>query len=205
MELLEELILSIKLKDMIYNLKNILKQILPRKNRTINYILGEGSVLYDTASIINNLGINKVMIGRNCHIRGQLLTFGHGGMIKMGDYCYLGINSFVWSARQIMIGNRVLISHNCNVFDNDVHPLDPVKRHGQFKQIITTGQPQKIILYEEKVIIEDDVLIGANSTILKGVTLHKGAVVGAGSVVVKDIPAYTLVIGNPAKPIKQIK
>ena len=52
------------------------------------------------------------------------------------------------------------------------------------------------------VIIEDDVWIGANSVVLPGVTIHEGAVVGAGSVVTKDVPAYAIVVGNPAKVLK---
>lgn len=52
------------------------------------------------------------------------------------------------------------------------------------------------------IIIEDDVWIGANSVILPGVTIKKGAVVGAGSVVTKDVPSYAVVCGNPARVIK---
>ena len=64
------------------------------------------------------------------------MTFGQGGNINIGDYCYIGKNSNVWSAKDINIGNRVLIAHNCNIFDSNTHPLDPVKRHEQFKKIL---------------------------------------------------------------------
>lgn len=168
-------------------------------------VMGENSVLYGEAEIINNLGDKKrIKIDHDSHIRGQLLTFGHGGNISIGDYCYVGRNTYIWSGQEIEIGNRVLISHNCNVFDNDTHPMDAIKRHEQFKKIITDGQPKNINLNDKKTIIEDDVLIGAGAIILKGVRIGKGAIIGAGSVVTKNIEPFTVVAGNPAVFIKKI-
>jgi acetyltransferase-like isoleucine patch superfamily enzyme len=162
-------------------------------------VIGKHSVLYKTASITNNLKIReRIRIGDYCHIKGELLLFGHGGQIELGDYCYVGLNTFIWSAKNIKIGNRVLISHNCNIFDNDTHPLDPDARHRQFVEIITKGHPQKIDIPSTEVYIEDDVLIAANSTILKGVQIGRGAIIGAGSVVTKSVPPFTIVAGNPA-------
>jgi len=184
-------------------IKRILKRIVPAKKY---YLIGDNSVLYDTAKISNNLkDKGKIILGSSCHIKGELLIFGHGGQIKMGDFCYLGSNSYVWSAKKITIGNRVLISHNCNLFDNDTHPLDPEERHAQFREIITSGQPKQIDLNEEEIIIEDDVLIAANSIILKGVRIGKAAIVGAGSVVTKDVPPYSVVAGNPARVVRQLR
>jgi acetyltransferase-like isoleucine patch superfamily enzyme len=168
-------------------------------------IIGENSVLHSEAEIFNNLNDKeRIIIGDFTHIRGQLLTFGHGGKITIGDYCYVGRNSYVWSAKSVKIGDRVLISHNCNVFDNDTHPLDPVKRHEQFKEIITRGQPKQIDLDEQEIVIQNDVMIGANSIILKGVRVGEAAVVAAGSVVTKDVPDWTVVAGNPAIVINTI-
>ena len=53
-----------------------------------------------------------------------------------------------------------------------------------------------------RVTIENDVWIGGDTTILQGVTIHEGAVIGAGSVVVKDVPAWTVSVGNPARVVK---
>lgn len=187
---------------MIIVMKKILRQLMPAKPQCL---LGTGSVLYPTASIINALNRQEnIAVGNFCHIRGELFLFGHGGKIVMGDYCYLGDNSRIWSAKNIRIGNRVLISHNCNIFDNDTHPLEPEARHRQYVDIITTGHPKEIDLKEEEVIIEDDVLIGANATVLKGVTLGKASIVGTGSVVTRDVPPYTVVAGNPARVVKEL-
>ena len=164
------------------------------------------AVFYDMARVVNLVGDPRnIRIGAHSHIRGELLTFGHGGRIEIGDYCYLGHNSYVWSGKSIRIGNRVLISHNCNIFDNNTHPLDPVERHKQFKEVVTVGHPKEIDLHDKEIVIGDDVLIAANAIILKGVTIGEGAVIGAGSVVVKDVSAYTVVAGNPARFIKKIE
>ena len=160
---------------------------------------------YDTARIINNLQkSDAITIGAFTHIRGELLTFGHGGNIKIGDYCYVGEQSRIWSALSIDIGNRVMIAHNVNIFDNLTHPIGAKARHEQFKKIILAGQPSQIDLTEASVVISDDAWIGCLSVILKGVTIGEGAIVGAGSVVTNDIPPWTIVAGNPARIIREI-
>ena len=66
---------------------------------------------------------DKIVVGRHSRILGELLTFAHGGEIQIGEWCYLGEGSRIWSAASIVIGNRVLISHAANIFDNLTHPL----------------------------------------------------------------------------------
>ncbi|HYA42161.1 MAG TPA: acyltransferase [Syntrophobacteraceae bacterium] len=169
-------------------------------------ISGTGSVLYPTARVSNIFGDPKaITLGEHTHVRGELLTFGHGGTISIGNYCYVGEGTRIWSALSIHIGDRVLIAHNVNIFDNDTHPIDDAAaRHRQFVEIITTGHPRSICLNEAPVTIENDVLICCQSVILSGITIGEGAVVGAGSVVTKDVAPYTLVAGNPACTIRKI-
>jgi acetyltransferase-like isoleucine patch superfamily enzyme len=146
-----------------------------------------------------------IKIDLNTIVLGELLTFAHDGSIEIGKFCYVGANSRIWSAKKIRIGDRVLISHNVNIHDTDGHPIDANERHKHFKEILTVGHPRENIdIPTDAVTIEDDVWIGFNSTILKGVTIGEGAIVGASSVVTKDVPAYTIVAGNPAKFIRKI-
>jgi acetyltransferase-like isoleucine patch superfamily enzyme len=147
---------------------------------------------------------SAIAIGAHTHIKGELLTFGHGGRITIGDYCYVGEHTHIWSARDISIGNRVMIAHNVNIFDNSTHPIGASERHQQFKNIIASGHPCNIDLSEQSVRIEDDVWIGCMSIILKGVSIGRGAIIGAGSIVTKNVPPYTIVAGNPASIIREI-
>ncbi|MBQ0004011.1 MAG: hypothetical protein KBT21_10810 [Treponema sp.] len=80
-----------------------------------------------------------------------------------------------------------------------------MERRKHVEQIFTTGFPKEINSLDPKPIkIEDDVWIGCNSIILRGITIGKASIVAAGSVVTKDVPPYTIVAGNPAKVIKKI-
>lgn len=166
---------------------------------------GEGCVFYEGVRIVNTRGIcSDIKIGNCSLINGELLNFGHGGRISIGNYCYIGEGSRVWAAKEVCIGDRVLISHNVNIFDNLTHPMNAARRHQQFKEIITSGQPRDIDLGEKSINIHDDVLIGCMSVVLRGVTIGRGAIIGAGSVVTKNVPAWTVVAGNPAVKIREI-
>jgi acetyltransferase-like isoleucine patch superfamily enzyme len=167
--------------------------------------LERGAFLSHSARIRNALGdSNNIVIGRHSHIRGELMIFGHGGRISIGEWCYVGVGTRIWSAGSIEIGNRVLISHGVNIFDNLTHPLKAAERHEQAKQIFTSGHPRDISLDEKPVKICDDAWIGAGAMILRGVTVGKGGIVAAGAVVTSDVPPYTIVAGNPAVVVREL-
>ena len=88
--------------------------------------LGSGARLLRTARIRNIRGDSDcIAIGANSIIRGELLTFAHGGKIEIGSWCYVGEGSRIWSGSLVQIGNRVLIAHGVNIFDSLTHPIDP--------------------------------------------------------------------------------
>lgn len=168
-------------------------------------VLCEGAMLHPSSKVINMQGNHKLIsIGKSSHVLGELQVFAHGGKIRIGSECYIGDHTRIWSTASITIGDRVLISHNVNIFDNQTHSLSAHKRNEHFKAIFSTGHPKSIDLGESPVVIGDDVWIACSSIILRGVRLGRGAVVGAGSVVTKDVPAWTVVGGNPAKVIREI-
>ena len=117
----------------------------------------------------------------------------------MGDWCYLGERSTLWaSGADIAIGNRVLIAKDVFIANNNAHPIDSHDRHLHYKAIIESGHPEQVDLNGADIIIEDDVWIGSQSIILKGVTIGEGSIIAAGSIVTKDVPAHVMVAGNPA-------
>lgn len=173
--------------------------------RRKKFVSHPSAVVYRGAQIANNMDdVHAIQLGAHTHIRGELLTFAHGGKISLGTYCYVGEHSHIWSAEHIEIGDRVLISHNVSIFDSLTHPVSAKKRHQQFCEIISSGHPKSIDLEVAPVKIGNDVWIGCMSVVLKGVTIGEGAIVGAGSVVTKDVPPYTIVAGNPAQVIREI-
>jgi acetyltransferase-like isoleucine patch superfamily enzyme len=186
---------------MLGSFKNLFKRILGIKY----YTKGLNSQIAYPNKIMNpSKDKTKIIIGENSVLRCEIQILGHGGRVNIGDYCFIGENSYIWSGKSIKIGDRVLIGHNCNIFDNDIHPFDKDERHSQFKDILSTGHPKIINLNDDEVVIEEDVWIGANVTIMKGIRVCKGSIVGAGSVVTKNIEPFTVNAGNPSKILRRL-
>lgn len=108
----------------------------------------------------------------------------------------VGISGSTICARErITIGDNVLIGSGCIITDGDAHPIGWEDRK--------EGRNEKI--NSAPISIGNDVFIGARSIILKGVTIGDRSVIGAGSVVTKNVPADCIFAGNPAKEIKKLK
>ncbi len=113
-----------------------------------------------------------------------------GNNVSLSPYCHIG------AINKIVIGNNVLVGGSVLITDHS---------HGKITPEELAIPPRKRKLYSKgPVIIEEDVWIGEHAVILPGVTIGKGAVIGANSVVTHDIPPYAVVGGNPAKVIKVI-
>jgi acetyltransferase-like isoleucine patch superfamily enzyme len=164
-----------------------------------------GAVLHRDGRVLNNQPRDAaIALGRHTHVRGELFTFGQGGQITLGDYCYVGDGTKIWSAASVDIGDHVLIAHGCSIMDSLTHPVDAIARRRHFQAIIAAGHPTDIDLGERPIRIEHDVWIAAGSIIQRGVTIGARSIVSAGSVVRDDVPADTIVAGNPARPVRML-
>ncbi len=153
-------------------------------------------------NIINLLKDKSLIrIGRKTNVNGELLVMEQGGEIIIGDFCYIGSGSRIWSGKKIVIGDRVLISHNVNIHDNIAHPLNADERHKDFLHIFCAASMNKTDYRGEEINIGNDVWIGFNATILKGVTIGNGAIIGACAVITKDVPPNAVVVGNNSQDI----
>jgi maltose O-acetyltransferase len=140
-----------------------------------------------------------ISMGEYTWVAGELLVFPHAGRIVLGAYCYVGDGARIWSADEIAIGDRVFIAHGVNIHDNDAHSLSASVRHRHFRELVTAGHASFVEdLRASRVAIGNDAWIGFNATILKGVTIGSGAIVGACAVVTGDVEPYAVVAGNPA-------
>lgn len=138
---------------------------------------------------IHNLKISlknsgRLLIRRRLKTREGCHIIVDGGDVEIGDYCFFNFNVSITAVDDIKIGNHVQIANNVVIVDHN-------------HNYTQSG------LVSKRVIIEDDVWIGANVVILPGVVIGKGSVIAAGSVVNKDIPPRTVVAGVPAKEIKR--
>ena len=170
-----------------------------------NCVSGKGSKIHSNGMVANTKNNkSRVVIGQNTYIAGYLEVCRNCGNISIGNSTFIGEGSRIYSAKSVLIGDRVQIAHNCSIFDNNIHSLDPDERAFEFSHNMKNGWSRLFDLKERDVVINDDVWLGAGVIVLKGVTIGKGAVIGAGSVVTTDIPDYSIAVGNPARVVKRI-
>lgn len=131
-------------------------------------------------------------MGRNI---SSFIKVGEKGTLIIGDKTGMS-SAVIWCEDKIEIGNNVKIGALAIIADNDSHSMDPMIRlDSSLDRLHIKTKPIKIC---------DNVLIGANSIVLKGVTIGENTVIGAGSVVTKGIPANVIAAGNPCKVIREL-
>ncbi|MCL4377292.1 MAG: N-acetyltransferase [Actinobacteria bacterium] len=150
-----------------------------------NAKIGKNTKIYD-----QNLSyIEECEIGENCKIH-PFVTIQDN--VKVGNFCK--IEHYVFIPSSVEIEDEVFVGQGVK-FTNDKYPRATIdgrlKKNGDYKELST--------------IVKKGVSIGSNSTILCGITIGEGSLIGAGSVVTKDVPPHTLVIGNPARVVKNLK
>lgn len=150
----------------------------------------EGRVRIEGRIIVRSFG-GDVRIGDGA-LLGPMVVMGsaRGARLTVGKGTSINQGSFVEAADAITIGENCLIGEYCSIRDNDhafADPILPIRQQGK------TSAP---------IVIEDDVWLGRSVTVTKGVRIGRGAVIGASSVVTKDIPAGAVAVGIPARVIK---
>jgi acetyltransferase-like isoleucine patch superfamily enzyme len=147
---------------------------------------------------------DALRIGSHATMDGVHFAVGESGRILIGDYCYF-TNAVLLCELELRIGNYVVIGWNATIADTDFHPLSPAERIADALACspLGRGRPRPEIA-KDPVVIEDDVWIGPNATILKGVRIGAGAWIEAGSLVTREVPPRSRVLGNPAQVIGQV-
>lgn len=140
-------------------------------------------------------------IGSNVTLWRTAISTEEKGKIEIGDNCYV-TNASIVCSEKISIGNNVFIAGGVTITDSDFHPLDPALRLADTVALSPIGNPKlRPPMRSKSVVVGDDVFIGFNATILKGVNIGNGAVIQPGALVIEDVPAGETVGGNPAKPV----
>jgi acetyltransferase-like isoleucine patch superfamily enzyme len=172
-----------------------------------NVHFGEGFYC-ETAQIFRHLRSKNpraVEIGKHvsCYA-GCSFAIGEKGSCWVGDFTLMN-GALVMAEERIEIGSHCLISWNVGIADSDFHPLEPAQRliDAQALAPFFKDRPPRPTLRTAPVVIADNVWIGMNATILKGVTVGENSVVAAGSVVTRNVAPNSVVAGNPAVVVKQ--
>ena len=126
-------------------------------------------------------------MGRNVVILSPFFC-DYGSHISIGDCTYINFNLTVLDEAPVTIGSHVFIGPGCSLL-TAVHPLDVQERNKGIEKALP-------------ITIGDNVWLGGNVTVLPGVSIGEGSVIGAGSVVTRDVPPRTVVAGNPARIIR---
>ncbi len=134
---------------------------------------------------------DRVWLGENVYVGHDAMLKGyHAGALRIGDDTWIGQGVFVHAAGDVTIGNRVGIGPFVKIFTS---------YHGEVgRDVPILASP----LTFAPVVIEDDSDVGIGSIVLPGVRVGRGAQVGAGSVVTRDVPPYAVVVGNPARLLR---
>jgi acetyltransferase-like isoleucine patch superfamily enzyme len=152
--------------------------------------IGKNAKIYESVKLFSRRGF-PIRIGNNVSIeKGVIISTSERGKVHIGNNVYIGEYSVLTSNEEIEIGDNVLISPH-----NDIVDFNHI-----YSDIRQTVNKQGVVA--KKITIQEDVWIGSGSKILMGVTIGRGAVIGAGSVVTKDVPAFHVAVGNPANTIK---
>lgn len=135
-------------------------------------------------------GLGRLILGRWVHLgRGSAIRC-HEGTLRIGDKCILGAHVSVNCYLDVELGDCVLIADDVYVSDFDHHyadPVVPIKDQGIVKSRVRIG---------------DDVWLGTKATVVRGVAVGDHAVIGANAVVTRDIPAYGVAVGSPARVVR---
>lgn len=150
--------------------------------------LGRGSYVAQGSHIIAEKG-DKIVFGKRCHVHVGVVVASYGGNIKIGNNVRINPYSVIYGHGCVEIGDDVLIAAHTVIVPAN-HKFDRLDLPIRLQGLSTKG-----------IKIESDVWLGARVTVLDGVTIGRGCVVGAGAVVTKDIAPFSIAVGAPARVI----
>lgn len=174
------------MEQVIASADSLLLRARSRRARRLVRACGPGLITYGRLVIVHG---EAVEIGSDFTSMGGAFLYADDGDLKIGDRCALNTNVVVGASHgSIRIGNDVIIGPNVVLRASD---------HGTVLGSVMRSQPH----VRGEIIVEDDVWIGANAVITRDVRIGRGSVVGAGGVVTRDIPEYSIAVGVPARVI----
>ncbi len=180
---------------------------IPRKLRRLDVHVGSGVIFYGSPIVSMEEGQGEITIGIDCVFCSVseytalgvnhpvvLRTLRPGAVIRIGDSTGMS-GATICAAISVEIGSHVLLGANVTIVDTDFHAIKPQgRRHNNNPDEISSAP----------VIVGNNVFIGMNTLVLKGSRIGENSVIGAGSIVIGEIPPNVIAAGNPARVIKAL-
>ena len=166
-------------------------------------VIGRGTKLNSASLSAREPNGCSLAIGAESNIEASLVFERANARIAIGSRTHVGGGTLLISASSIEIGDDVLIAFDALIMDHNSHSLKFSERRHDVRNWIHGVKDWSTVAIAP-VRISDKAWIGARAMILKGVTIGEGAIVGAGSVVTRDVPAWTIAGGNPAQVIRAL-
>ena len=152
-----------------------------------------------------------VRIGEKCLLHSRIIFESTKGNVVIGDNAYIGAKTTIICRESIKIGNNVTMAWGIVIYDHNSQSFDWETRARMVQHFYDTYETGNCFtnidwtdVESKEIVINDKVWIGFDAVILKGVTIGEGAVIGARSVVTKDVPPYCVVAGNPARVVRTL-
>lgn len=190
----------------------------PRRHiRKLPFVsVGENTVILPAARFTFRQGAKrfkgKITIGSDSMIGGEFIFESDYGNVSVGNNTFINGGTRIICREHIAIGSNVTVAWNCTLYDHNSHSLSWLEREADLKQQIADFNAGKNFIHGKNwktvksrpIFIEDKAWLGFGVTILNGVQIGEGAIIGASSVVRDHVPSWTIAYGNPATPKKPV-
>jgi len=197
---------------MLNTLRNIIRKRKMKGYRQY-YEIGQSFLTtgFDLSIRVPKEGKKYLTVGDDSMLSCNIIFESQDGEVIIGDRVFIGASTII-SRTRVEFENDIFVAWGTYFYDHDSHSLDFRERQKDIQQQITDHKAGRNFIENKNwdvvnsrpIKICSNAWIGLNCIILKGVTIGEGAIVGAGSVVTKDVPAWTVVAGNPAVVVKEI-
>lgn len=178
--------------------------------------IGEESMMLPTANLDFRVGeknfTGNIAIGKRTMLACNLVFESDRGDLKVGDDTFINGATQLICRQSITIGSNVTIAWGCTLTDHNSHSLDWKQRTADLRQQFSDIHAGQNFIHGKNwdsvksrgIVIEDKAWLGFGVTVLSGVRIGEGAIIGAGSVVREDVAPWTVVCGNPAVFVRQL-
>ena len=180
-----------------YLLKKVGRNVVFGRNVTIRHpskiVIGDNCIIDDNCVLDAKGEKNKgILIGDNVVIARNTIISCKGGSIEVGNNTTIAMNCLIHSEKHVRVGENTLIASYCYIIGGGTHDFERL-------DVPVIQQPSN----SKGIFLEDNLWLGAGVKVLDGVKIGRDSIIGAGAVVTKDIPEFSIAVGIPAKVVKK--